>query len=151
MRWTTLDRQHLQLDAIQHSRESAGGTVVSRPSPLDIPEAIQVEVSSEAKTFVLRLKYITNEDRRVTSALTPTIQVVKGEASGRIYEIVIPVPGEFTLKSIQEALHRASKEILEKAAPNRGGRDRANTFRNKIAGQIVDRAPLLVTSFDWGH
>lgn len=148
MSWITVDANSLQLESIKHSREGAGGTVVSRPSPLDVPEAFQIEVHPESRMVVLRFKYITNESIRELSGLTSSVQILRGKASGRIYEIQIKVPEPFNLDSLRAAVQDTSHELLEKSSVDRGGPERATIFRNRIAGQIVDRAPSLVTSMN---
>ena len=112
---------------------------------------MQIEADAANQTFILRLKYITNENNRELFFLTTGLSLQRGKASGRIYEIHINVPGPFNKDSISRAVHAAAAEISGKAAANRGGSERAATFQNKITGQLVDRTPSLVPCMGVDH
>lgn len=138
MSWIAIDGN--ALSRVEESRENSRGNTYWSASPLDIPEAFQIECDLHSKKATIRIRYMTNEHSKKADRLGPDVELVRGSATNRIYEIII-CTDDFSKPGLTRKLLEIATLLKSSGGKHNDPSKRADTFRERVAGRFVEQAP----------
>lgn len=138
MSWISIDGN--ALSRVEESKENSRGCTYWSASPLDIPQAFQIECAPHESKATIRIRYMTNEPSKKTDHLGVGVELVRGAATNRIYEIIISTD-DFTKAGLSRKLLEIAELLKASGGKHNDPAKRAGTFRERVTGRFVEQAP----------
>lgn len=107
-------------------------------SPLDLPEMVKIGFNDGKTKFVIAFNYISEEVNQKSDFLSNGVELLRGECSGRIYQIIIPCPIADGPSVLMEYLKTTSKLLSERADSLNRPMDFAKKYRDRAVGSVLE-------------